>query len=88
MEEYRYTYFVSFAHDRGFGNVEVIVEEKLDSLKKINHIKETLESEKNSGEYVNITILNVVMLRKTKIVGKNNSSQKNENYYSHNEIFD
>lgn len=58
----KHVYFVSFVHDRGHGNTEVILDGRLSSIQTINTIQADLErSHPHLGK---ICLMNFQLLRK------------------------
>jgi hypothetical protein len=51
----KYIYFVSYAHERGFGNCDIINDKTIDSWEDIQRIKEQLETECNISKPVIIS---------------------------------
>jgi hypothetical protein len=57
----KYIYFVSYAHDRGFGNTELTTNHKISTMEEIKNVKKLVE---DKGEVKGIAILNFILLKK------------------------
>lgn len=42
----KYIYFVSFSHTKGFGNTEVIINKKIDSLGTLQEVGKSIEEKR------------------------------------------
>ena len=57
----RYEYFVSYAHDNGFGNCHVILEQKIDECELLLEIAKKITKDANFNSQV--VILNFILLK-------------------------
>ncbi|MFW5606104.1 MAG: hypothetical protein ACOCMY_00080 [Campylobacter hyointestinalis] len=60
----RYEYFVSYAHDSGFGNSHAILEQKIDGYELLSEITEKIT--KNGNFNSPVIILNFILLKEEK----------------------
>lgn len=57
----KYEYFVSYAHDNGFGNSSITLEQKIDGYELLSEITEKIT--KNGNFNSQVIILNFILLK-------------------------
>ncbi|MEE3744591.1 hypothetical protein [Campylobacter porcelli] len=60
----KYEYFISYAHDKGFGSSMVTLEQKIDGYELLLEISKKITKNINSNSQV--IILNFILLKETK----------------------
>ena len=64
----KYEYFVSYAHDNGFGNTSITLEQKIDGYELLLEIAKEITKDGNFNSQV--IILNFILLKDKKCLTK------------------
>lgn len=70
----KYEYFISYAHDSGFGNSSVLLEQKIDSFELL--LKIAKEITKNGDFSSQVIILNYILLKDKNVKSRQRKTQQ------------